>query len=128
MLRVKHVSAVTLGFCLLGMMACSRPATSPRLEDIDLLVSNVTVIDSATEPQVANVLIDHGEIVDVIPGEAADSPTTQPLIDRAKRHIEGAGKYLIPGLWDFHVHFYLRRTIFRQHGRSLFVSRHYQRA
>lgn len=105
MLRVKHVSAVTLGFCLLGMMACSRPATSPRLEDIDLLVSNVTVIDSATEPQVANVLIDHGEIVDVIPGEAADSPTTQPLIDRAKRHIEGAGKYLIPGLWDFHVHF-----------------------
>ena len=105
MLRVKHVSAVTLGFCLLGMMACSRPATSPRLEDIDLLVSNVTVIDSATGPQVANVLIDHGEIVDVIPGEAADSPTTQPLIDRAKRHIEGAGKYLIPGLWDFHVHF-----------------------
>lgn len=105
MLRVKHVSAVTLGFCLLGMMACSRPATSPRLEDIDLLVSNVTVIDSATGPQVANVLIDHGEIVDVIPGEAADSPTTQPLIDRAKRHIDGAGKYLIPGLWDFHVHF-----------------------
>ena len=105
MLRVKHVSAVTLGFCLLGMMACSRPATSPRLEDIDLLVSNVTVIDSATGPQVANVLIDHGEIVDVIPGEAADSPTTQSLIDRAKRHIEGAGKYLIPGLWDFHVHF-----------------------
>ncbi len=105
MLRVKYVSAVILSFCLLGMMACSRPATSPHLEDIDLLVSNVTVIDSATGPQVANVLIDHGEIVDVIPGEAADSPTTQPLIDRAKRHIEGAGKYLIPGLWDFHVHF-----------------------
>ena len=105
MLRVKYVSAVILSFCLLGMMACSRPATSPHLEDIDLLVSNVTVIDSATGPQVANVLIDHGEIVDVIPGDTADSPTTQPLIDRAKRHIDGAGKYLIPGLWDFHVHF-----------------------
>ena len=105
MLRPKYVSAVVLSFCLLGMMACSRSTTSPRLEDIDVLVSNVTVIDSSTGPQVANVLIDHGEIVDVIPRDAADSPTTQPLIDRAERHIDGAGKYLIPGLWDFHVHF-----------------------
>ena len=105
MLRLKYLLAIMLSFCLLGMMACSRSTTSPQPEDVDLLVSNVTVIDSATGPQVASVLVDHGEIVDVIPREVADSPTTQFLIDRAERHIDGAGKYLIPGLWDFHVHF-----------------------
>ena len=105
MLRLKYLLAIMLSFCLLGMMACSRSTTSPQPEDVNLLVSNVTVIDSATGPQVASVLVDHGEIVDVIPREVADSPTTQFLIDRAERHIDGAGKYLIPGLWDFHVHF-----------------------
>ena len=105
MLRVKYVSAVMLSFCLLGMMACSRSTTSPQTEDIDLLISNVTVIDGATGPQVANVLIDEAEIIDVIPVEADGRTTTQPLIDQAERHIDGAGKYLIPGLWDFHVHF-----------------------
>ena len=105
MLRVKYVSAVILSFCLLGMMGCSRSTTSPQPEDIDLLISNVTVIDSSTGPQVANVLIDEAEIIDVISVEADGRTTTQPLIDQAERHIDGAGKYLIPGLWDFHVHF-----------------------
>ena len=96
MLRVKYVSAVILSFCLLGMMACSRSTTSPQPEDVDLLISNVTVIDSATGPQVANVLIDEAEIIDVIPVEADGKTTTQPVIDQAERHIDGAGKYLIP--------------------------------
>ncbi|MEL0152535.1 MAG: hypothetical protein VW779_04885, partial [Halieaceae bacterium] len=105
MVRLKYVSAVILSFYLFGMMACSRPTTSPQPEDIDLLISNVTIIDGAAGPQVANVLIDGGKIVDVIPGEVTVSATIQPLIDQAERHIDGAGKYLIPGLWDFHVHF-----------------------
>lgn len=105
MVRLKYVSAVILSFYLFGMMACSRPTTSPQPEDIDLLISNVTIIDGAAGPQVANVLIDGGKIVDVIPAEVTVSATIQPLIDQAERHIDGAGKYLIPGLWDFHVHF-----------------------
>ena len=105
MLRVKYVSAVILSFCLLGMMACSRPATSQQPEDIDVLISNVTVIDSATGSQVANVLIDETKILDVIPVQATGKTSTRSLIDQAERHIDGAGKYLIPGLWDFHVHF-----------------------
>ena len=105
MLRVKYVSAVILSFCLLGVTGCSRPMTSPQTKDIDLLISNVTVIDSANGPQVANVLIDEAEIIDVIPVEADGRTTTQPLIDQAEHHIDGTSKYLIPGLWDFHVHF-----------------------
>ena len=105
MLRPKCLLAVILSCCLFGIMGCSRSTTSPQPKDIDLLISNVTVFDSATGAQVANVLINEEEIIDVIPVEAAGSPTTQSLIGQAERHIDGTGKYLIPGLWDFHVHF-----------------------
>ena len=105
MCRLKYLLAMMLSFYLLGIMGCSGSATSPQTENIGVLISNVTVIDSATGPQVANVLIDEGEIIDVIPVESASRITTPSLIDQAERHIDGTGKYLIPGLWDFHVHF-----------------------
>ena len=53
----------------------------------------------------ASVLIDEGKILDVLPIEADGRTTTQSLIDQVERHIDGTSKYLIPGLWDFHVHF-----------------------
>ena len=105
MLRLNHVSAIILSVCLVWIMGCSRSPTSSQPEDIDVLISNVTVIDSTTGPQVANVLIDGGEILDVMSVDADGRSVTQFVIDQAERHIDGTGKYLIPGLWDFHVHF-----------------------
>ena len=105
MLRQKYLLAIMLSFYLSGILGCSRSTTSPQPEDIDVLISNVTVIDSTTGPKVANVRIDEGEILDVMPVDADGRSTTQRLIAQAERHIDGTGKYLIPGLWDFHVHF-----------------------
>ena len=105
MLRLKYLLAIMLSFYMSGILGCSRSTTSPQPEDIDVLISNVTVIDSTTGPQVANVRIDEGEILDVMPVDVDGRPVTQFLIDQAERHIDGTGKYLIPGLWDFHVHF-----------------------
>ncbi len=64
-----------------------------------VLLSNVDVIDATGGPiqNGMNVLIEDGLIAAV---RQADI-----LIDRGKR-IDGTGRFLIPGLWDMHVHWY----------------------
>lgn len=60
-------------------------------------ITNVTVIDAVNgvrENQ--TVIVDGDEIVSV---SAAGSESA------AGQTIDGTGKFLIPGLWDFHVHF-----------------------
>src|SRR5688572_29940854 len=67
-----------------------------------LLIRNVTVIDATgAAPRVANVVVSSGRIVSV--GKAA----------KARRVIEGRGKFLIPGLWDMHVHLWESEPLFR---------------
>ena len=44
------------------------------------------------------VLIDQGRIVDIVSSDAANAVTAEVVVD-------GSGQYLMPGLWDFHVHF-----------------------
>ena len=64
-----------------------------------VLLSNVDVIDATGGPIQTgmNVLIEDGLIAAV---RQADI-----LIDRGIR-IDGTGRFLIPGLWDMHVHWY----------------------
>jgi imidazolonepropionase-like amidohydrolase len=64
-----------------------------------LVVAHVTVIDStgrAPQPDQA-VVIDDGRIVSVGPAARAKWP-------KDARVIDAQGKFLIPGLWDMHVH------------------------
>jgi imidazolonepropionase-like amidohydrolase len=64
-----------------------------------LVIKNVTVIDAtghAAEPNMT-VEIDNGHIVAVRPSKKAHTPKNAALVD-------GTGKFLIPGLWDMHVH------------------------
>ncbi len=64
----------------------------------DMVINNVTVVDAisgAREDQ--RVLVAGGKIVAV-------QSTTEPLV-AAPSVIDGTGLYLIPGLWDMHVHF-----------------------
>ena len=62
-------------------------------------VAHVTVIDSTTAaPRVdQTVVVSNGRIVDVGPSSRVKPPKDAQLID-------GHGKFLIPGLWDMHVH------------------------
>lgn len=66
-----------------------------------LVLAKVNVIDATGAPVRANmtVVIENGRIAEI--GESA---TIRPPQDA--RIIEAGGKYLIPGLWDMHIHWY----------------------
>ncbi|MBV8820396.1 MAG: hypothetical protein JO022_18695, partial [Acidobacteriaceae bacterium] len=67
----------------------------------DLVIRNVTVVDvvSGVERPKQSVLIRNKQIAAVAETVAA-APTTHV--------VNGAGKFLIPGLWDMHVHLWYR--------------------
>ena len=66
--------------------------------EVNIIISNVSVIDivsgKITENQ--DVIIDDSIIIKIV-----NSGKSNLL---AKQHIIGKGKYLIPSLWDMHVH------------------------
>lgn len=93
MLRPRHASALMWS---LALGACAQPE-----RPADLAIANVTVVDAVQgvlERQ--TVRIDDGRIISVRPtADTGDGP------DDALEVVDGTGRYLMPGLWDFHVHF-----------------------
>ena len=91
-----NVSALsTLSLCSALLIGCAQDSPEP----VDLALTHVTVID-AVNPVRRNqtVLIDDGRIIDIVDSDTApETPATE--------QIDASGRYLIPGLWDFHVHF-----------------------
>jgi len=98
MLKIKEHSDVNQLFgafsllcLLLFAISCDQPAT--------LAIHGVTVVDIAAgslHPD-QTVLI-RGNIIESI------GPAEQVRISRRSVVVEASGKYLIPGLWDMHVH------------------------
>ena len=84
-----------LSLCSALLIGCTEDAPDP----VDLALTHVTVID-AVNPVRRNqtVLIDDGRIVGIVDSDIA------PEMPAAEQ-IDASGQYLIPGLWDFHVHF-----------------------
>jgi len=79
------------------------PAIQGQVRDPEpLTISHVTVIDVATgtEFKDQNVVLQGGRILSAGPATPS-TPDTQPP---AGRTIDGHGGFLIPGLWDMHVH------------------------
>jgi len=72
------------------------PAAVPDPDTLAII--NVTAIDAAGGPARpgVNVLVRDGRIVSVENAAISMPPDT--------RQVDGAGKFLIPGLWDMHVH------------------------
>ncbi|MBM4185131.1 MAG: amidohydrolase family protein [Gemmatimonadetes bacterium] len=63
---------------------------------VDLAIENVTVIDAENGARTARTVLVRGDtIIDVV--AAGDAPNAEQVVD-------GTGRYLIPGLWDMHVH------------------------
>ena len=97
--RTRWHSPCTVGslifFSLLTLAACQTtldPADRP-----DLAITNVTLIDVANGSRYnRNVIVDDG-LIKAIENTTEGSPNV-------KRIIDGTGKFLIPGLWDMHVH------------------------
>ena len=82
---------------LLG--AGAQPAAAVEPAGPPVAITNVTVIDTTGGPAKPNmtVVIQGGRIAAV--GAAADT-----AVPKAARVVDGKGKFLIPGLWDMHIH------------------------
>jgi imidazolonepropionase-like amidohydrolase len=76
-------------FVLFGGLASSQP----------LAIKRVTVIDAtdrAAQPDMTVVIV--GDRI------AAVGPSKKTKVPKNAQVVDGAGKFLIPGLWDMHVH------------------------
>ncbi len=88
------------GLCLAALLAtCARHPRPTRLSIFDVVINHVTLVDVRTGQLTPNqvVAISKGKIVEV---QEADKDSYA-----AKQYVNGNGRFLIPGLWDMHVHF-----------------------
>lgn len=83
-----------VGFSTLLILALS--ACGGEVATGDLAIENVTLIDAVNGVREGRtVLVEDGRITAVLEaGDAVEAPEV----------VDGSGRFLIPGLWDFHVH------------------------
>ncbi len=84
---------------LLALAPSPKHSPAPKKPRPPLVIANVTVIDTsgfAARPGMTVEVAD-GRIANVAPSSAAKPRRGVPFVD-------GTGKFLIPGLWDMHVH------------------------
>lgn len=90
---------MTKNLTLFLITLCVTAAAQTSALQSEIYITHVTVIDAKTGEEAADqtVVISDGRISDV----AKSKDHTAPLNART---VDGRGKYLIPGLWDMHVH------------------------
>ncbi|MDQ6888048.1 MAG: multicopper oxidase domain-containing protein [Gemmatimonadota bacterium] len=76
-----------------------RPALPRLVLQATVAITHVTVIDVATGARLRDRTV-------VVRGNRITSvePSARARVPREARAVDGRGKYLIPGLWDMHVH------------------------
>lgn len=89
---MKINSALILLATLFLLNSCEDKTTS-----VDTLISNVTIIDAVNQTQVEKDLAIRNNKILEISNTGSKNYITQ-------NNIDGTGKFLIPGLWDAHVH------------------------
>ncbi len=85
---------------LLSAMGYSQqPAQKPALQPLSLAITHVTVIDATGTPAQPHMTV-------VITGDriVAIGKTGKVKLPKAAQRLNASGKFLIPGLWDMHVH------------------------
>jgi beta-lactamase class D len=102
-------------FVLLAV-ACACVPVSPGGEPGTVAITNVTVIDVTAPAATAalagqTVIVEAGRIRSVTPTSGARLPHGAEVID-------GTGRYLVPGLWDYHAHL----TVFGESALPLLAS------
>ena len=83
----------TTTFFLFALLLAGSDQPSPS----GIAISNITVIDAVNGVRERQtVIFDGDEIISVAPTSDEDPAAVQA--------IDGSGQFLIPGLWDMHVH------------------------
>ncbi len=87
------------GFVAALVLATGACAPTVRVPSAQLAVTNVTIIDGNGGPAVTGqtVLIADGRIAAIAPAGRVEVPPSARVLD-------GRDRFLIPGLWDMHVH------------------------
>jgi hypothetical protein len=98
------VVAVTLS-ALIATTAVGRSQT-PVARASSLAITNVTVIDTVSGALQPDMTV-------VVTGEriAEVALAARVRVPEGARHVHGRGRFLIPGLWDMHVHCYHTGTL-----------------
>jgi imidazolonepropionase-like amidohydrolase len=90
-----------LPFALSALLLCAVPERAQSLDGArgPIAITNVTVIDTTGGPARSNttVVVEGDRITQV--GAQGRTP-----VPKGARTIDGSGKFLIPGLWDMHIH------------------------
>jgi cytosine/adenosine deaminase-related metal-dependent hydrolase/predicted negative regulator of RcsB-dependent stress response len=93
---------IALTLCFVILFACcicaQQTQTSPA-SDRSLVIRDVSLIDGTGAPlQTEMTIVIHGNHIEAI------GKSSKVHIPQAAQVIDGRGKFLIPGLWDMHVH------------------------
>ncbi len=102
----KILLGVALGIVTSAAMALAPGAPASTSPDGAIVIRHVTLIDvagGAARPDMS-VIIKGKRIVQVAATAQSEPPKGATI-------IEGAGKFLIPGLWDMHVHIFFGSKI-----------------
>jgi len=89
--------------CPFILSSCQR---QPGETEATLLFTHVTIVNTAGGPHLTDmaVFIDGDRITDVKKARHVRAP-------KGIQEVDATGKYLIPGLWDMHVHWYDERFL-----------------
>ena len=90
-----HVT-ILIATALLAAAAATPAATPPRPKPDSLAITDVTVVDVVGGAR--------RRVTVVISGERIVSVGQGIAIPKSAKRLDGAGRFLIPGLWDMHVH------------------------
>jgi imidazolonepropionase-like amidohydrolase len=96
---VRKISVSTLAFFLLASSLTGQRNSATKQRP--LVFMHVTVIDVTGGPAQPDrtVVISDGHIIEI--GESAKT-----VVPKDSQVVEAKGKFLIPGLWDMHVHWF----------------------
>ena len=93
---LKTLKNCTLVFLLFNIISCSNQVTIP--ED-SYVIKNISIIDPIAGLQSNKHVVITNDIITMI------LDNDDEIIAKEDNTIDATGKYLIPGLWDAHIHF-----------------------
>lgn len=91
-------------FCVLPVMQPPHPTQNPLSNQ--LVLTHVTVIDATGAPASSDMIV-------VITGDRITElgKTQKVRVPKDAQVVDATGKFLIPGLWDMHVHWHLKEYL-----------------
>lgn len=100
---MKRILALLLS-CVLPVVLLAHPTQNPQPKQ--LVFTHVTVIDATGAPANSDMTV-------VITGDRITEigKTQRVGVPKNAQVVDATGKFLIPGLWDMHVHWYLKEYL-----------------